>query len=277
MAGEAFLFQLHFSCMTRTALILQYNGTAYHGWQYQDIHVPTVQMLLEQALSQVAGGEIIKVHCAGRTDAGVHASAQVVHFEHQVQRDTRAWVEGVNTLLPNDIAVQWAAVVSDEFHARFSAESRRYRYLIVNKQQRPGLFSSQLTWFRHPLDEKNMHEAAQFLLGENDFQAYRGAGCQSKSSFRNVTEITVNRFNEIITIDIEANAFLLHMVRNIVGVLLEIGQGIRPVDWSKTVLESKNRRNAGITAPAQGLHLVQVRYPPDYGIPTLNAPSIQFS
>lgn len=260
--------------MKRIALLLQYNGKQYHGWQYQNPQTTTVQGELEKALTQIAGGEKITLFCAGRTDAGVHASAQVVHFDCKVERELKAWSEGVNTLLPDDIAVQWAGFVQDEFHARFSATSRRYRYVIANTVQRPALSSSRLTWFKYPLNVHAMHAAGQFLLGENDFQAFRGAGCQSNTSFRYVSEISVKRFGNFVQIDIEANAFLLHMVRNIVGVLLEIGQEVKPPIWAKEVLESKDRTQAGITAAPNGLHLIKVAYPEHFAIPQVNFPCL---
>jgi tRNA pseudouridine38-40 synthase len=255
----------------KIALCVQYNGKRYHGWQYQSEAVITVQGELEKALSRVAN-ETIKLICAGRTDAGVHASAQIVHFETSAKRQLRAWTEGVNTLLPEDISVQWAGAVHNDFHARFSAVSRRYRYFIANSKQRPAIASDHLTWHRHPLDEKAMHEAAQSLLGENDFQAYRAAGCQSQSSFRNITDIAVWRQGSFVIIDVEANAFLLHMVRNIVGVLLEIGDGTKAVSWAGEVLLGKDRKHAGITASPKGLILVKVSYPSVYQIPELPVP-----
>lgn len=260
--------------MKRIALSLQYNGSQYHGWQYQNPQTRTVQGELEKALTKIAGGEKITLICAGRTDAGVHASAQIVHFDCETDRELKAWTEGANTLLPNDIAVQWAGIVNEDFHARFSATSRRYRYIIANTQQRSALSASRQTWFRYPLDIESMHQAGQYLLGENDFQAFRGAGCQSNSSFRNVTEVSVKRFGDFIQIDIEANAFLLHMVRNIVGVLLEIGRQKQAPIWAQKVLEGKDRTQASITAPPDGLHLIKVTYPDIFFIPKSSFPSL---
>jgi tRNA pseudouridine38-40 synthase len=263
--------------MKKIALVVQYNGAAYHGWQYQNEHTATVQGKLESAFTQIAGGEVVKLICAGRTDAGVHASAQVVHFETDSERELKAWTEGANTLLPKDISVQWAAEVEGDFHARFSATSRRYRYFICNSKQRPVLGAQQLTWYRFPLYAEKMHSAAQMLLGEQDFQSFRGSGCQSKSSFRNVSEVSVSRKGEYVIVDIEANAFLLHMVRNIVGALLEVGQSLKPESWISEVLESKDRTQAGITAPANGLHLIKVSYPEQYQIPSYNEPVLLVS
>jgi tRNA pseudouridine38-40 synthase len=258
--------------MKKIALAIQYDGANYHGWQYQNENTATVQGELEKALKKIAGGQTVKLFCAGRTDAGVHASAQIAHFESELERETKAWVEGVNTLLPQDIAVQWGEFVSAEFHARFSASSRRYRYFIANTPQRPALASTRLTWFKFPLNEHAMHKAGQFLLGENNFQAFRGSGCQSNTPFRHVSEISVTRYGDFIEIDIEANAFLLHMVRNIVGVLLEVGQGIKPVEWTQEVLASENRTKAGMTARPNGLHLIKVQYPEQFGIPYFPSP-----
>lgn len=258
--------------MPKVALSLQYNGAMYSGWQYQNESTPTIQRELERSLARIAGGERIKLHCAGRTDAGVHASAQVVHFTTEVERELKAWTEGANTLLPQDIGIQWSGFVDEEFHARFSALSRRYRYFICNTVQRPALNYENLTWHRYPLDADLMHEAAQVLVGENDFQAFRAAGCQSRSSYRFLSEITVKRNNDFVVIDIEANAFLLHMVRNIVGVLLEVGEHRKPGSWVAEVLKSKDRTQAGVTAAPGGLHLVQVRYPEHFGIPLMRIP-----
>ncbi len=260
--------------MTNIALILQYDGFGYHGWQYQNEQTPTVQLELERALQKIAGGEAIKVQCAGRTDTQVHANAQVVNFTSPVERELKAWTEGANTLLPKDIAIQHAQVVPEDFHARFSATSRRYRYFIANTQQRPALGSRTLTWHRYYLDESKMHQAAQYLLGENDFQSFRGSGCQSSTSFRNVHEINVERRGEFVQIDIEANAFLLHMVRNIVGVLLEIGEGHKPPEWCLELLEVKDRTKAGVTAAPNGLHLVKVEYPKHFELPVLAYPQV---
>jgi len=263
--------------MTRIAIVHEYCGARYHGWQYQNLAIPTIQMSLEGALSEIAGGEPIRLSCAGRTDAGVHASAQVAHFDTEILRARKAWVEGANTLLPADIAIKWAKEVPDEFHARFSATSRRYRYLIFNGPERNALINEGLTWFRYSLNEVLMQEAGQFLLGEHDFEAFRGSGCQSKSSHRLVSDIAVTRIGEVIQVDIEANAFLLHMVRNIVGALLEVGQENRPPEWVKQVLESKDRTKAGVTASAKGLYLVKVKYPEEFGIREFPAPDFSFS
>lgn len=244
----------------RIALGIEYDGSNYCGWQRQN-QLPTIQSAVEIALSKIADCNIV-VSCAGRTDTGVHALGQVIHFDTEAIRPDRAWVFGTNTHLPDDIRVQWVKQpVSPEFHARFSAISRHYRYLINNRKTPSALTRHTSTWYPYQLDIELMREAAQHLLGENDFTSFRGSGCQSKSPYRNVTLIEINRNNSDIVIDIKANAFLLHMVRNIVGLLLEIGNGQHPPTWAKEVLAAKNRTIAGITAPPRGLYLVAIEYP----------------
>ena len=250
----------------RLALGVEYLGTGFCGWQNQKHGVRTVQACVEKALSEVAGHEV-SVICAGRTDTGVHATGQVIHFDCRAERPERAWLLGTTTGLPDDIGVRWVRAVSDDFHARFSALSRRYRYVIANRESRPGLLNKRATWVFKPLDEARMHQAAQHLLGENDFSSFRGSDCQSRTPMRNVHFIEVSRQNEFVFIDIQANAFLHHMVRNIAGVLIDIGKGRRPVDWSREVLEQRDRRKGGVTAPADGLYLVDVAYPECHGIP----------
>ncbi|MEI7950786.1 MAG: tRNA pseudouridine(38-40) synthase TruA [Gammaproteobacteria bacterium] len=252
----------------RIALGIEYDGSAYSGWQSQlNPHLQTVQECVESALSQVADHPV-KVLCAGRTDAGVHASGQVIHFDTTALRPLKAWILGGNSNLARTIAVRWACKVSHDFHARFSATSRRYRYLISNTSVRPAMYSHFLTHHRRPLAIGSMYEAAQMLLGENDFSSFRAAGCQSRTAMRNITEVTVSRCGELVTIEIEANAFLLHMVRNIVGTLLEIGQGDQPPAWMGQLLSLRDRNRAAPTAPAQGLSLIQVRYPEVFAIPS---------
>ena len=251
----------------RLALGIEYHGGAYAGWQAQrSPGVPTVQETLEAALSRVAN-QPVSVVCAGRTDAGVHASAQVLHFDTHAVRPLRAWVMGVNSLLPADVAVQWAREVGPDFHARFSARYRRYRYLVLTRAQRSALAAGSVCLERRPLDAPRMHEAAQCLLGERDFSAFRGAGCQSRTPMRRLDRIAVSRAGELLTIEVEANAFLLHMVRNIAGSLLAVGTGERPPQWLAGVLESRDRTLAGATAPAQGLYLVDVGYDAQLGLP----------
>ena len=249
----------------RIALGIEYDGTSYNGWQRQNNGIG-VQQRLEEALSVVAD-ERIEVHCAGRTDTGVHASGQVVHFDTQAERSDRGWLLGANTNLPPDISVSWVTRVSGEFHARFSATGRSYRYKILNRLQRSALHRHRAWWVHQPLDEERMHEAAQQLLGEHDFSAFRAAGCQAKSATREVTHVSVNRSGDWLTLDISANAFLMHMVRNITGTLVAIGQGEQPVGWAAEVLASRDRTVGGMTAPAHGLTLVSVTYPAEFGIP----------
>lgn len=250
----------------RIALGVRYDGTAYHGWQAQDDTLPTVQLFLEQALSRVANQQIT-VTCAGRTDAGVHACAQVVHFDTDVERSDYSWVFGANSNLPPDIAVQWAMEVPRDFHARFSAASRRYRYIIYNHNVRPAILRSGVAWYHKPLDERDMLLAGNYLLGEHDFTSFRGSDCQSKSPIRELREITVRRHHRMVVIEVMANAFLLHMVRNIAGVLIPIGAGDKPPEWAKTVLEARNRSAAGVTVTASGLYMVDVQYPEAFHLP----------
>lgn len=251
----------------RVALALEYDGTGFHGWQSQRrLGVPTVQETLESALSRIAAQPITTL-CAGRTDTGVHGAHQVVHFDAPVARDEKAWVVGSNTLLPPGIAVQWARPVPLEFHARFSATARRYRYVILNRPVRSAHLGRLATLARDPLDAALMHAEAQCLLGEQDFSSFRGAGCQSNTPMRNVHFVEVRRFGAWVVIDIQANAFLLHMVRNIVGTLLAVGAGRRPPGWTAAVFAARDRRRAAPTAPPQGLYLVDVSYPDCFGLP----------
>ncbi len=249
----------------RIALGIEYDGTSYNGWQRQKNGIG-VQQRLEEALSLVAN-ETVEVHCAGRTDTGVHASGQVAHFDTQADRSERGWLLGANTNLPPDINVSWVRRVGDDFHARFSATARSYRYRILNRLQRSALHRHRAWWVHQPLDEQRMHEAAQQLLGEHDFSAFRAAGCQANSAAREVTRVAVTRRGDWLTLRITANAFLMHMVRNITGTLVAIGQGEQAVGWLAEVLESRDRTLGGITAPAQGLTLVGVEYPEAWGIP----------
>jgi tRNA pseudouridine38-40 synthase len=249
----------------RVALGVRYDGSAYHGWQRQD-DLPTVQLSLEQALSRVANHPV-KVTCAGRTDAGVHASAQVVHFDTDADRNDYSWVFGANSNLPADVRVIWAKFVPDDFHARFSATARRYRYVLYNHEIRPGILRHFVGWYHRPLDEKSMQEGAQHLLGEHDFSAFRGAGCQAKHPVRTIHAFSIQRQRRMLLIEIQANAFLLHMVRNIVGSLLQVACGEQPSDWIRTVLESRDRREGGVTISPRGLYLVSVDYPETFQLP----------
>ncbi len=251
----------------RVALGVEYDGAAFHGWQRQgDPVMPTVQSSLEKALAGISAHPVGLV-CAGRTDTGVHATAQVVHFDCQIDRGEKAWLRGTNSLLPPSVRVRWARSVNDDFHARFSAQSRRYHYVILDSAVEPAILSRQLTHTRLALDIERMHEAGQHLLGEHDFTSFRATGCQSKTPFREVMRLQVHRHHRFIVLDIEANAFLQHMVRNIAGVLMEIGSGKRSPDWAREVLEKRDRKLAAITARPFGLYLVAVRYPDHFGLP----------
>jgi tRNA pseudouridine38-40 synthase len=250
----------------RVALGVEYIGTAYSGWQSQQhTSLPTLQKSIEKALAQVADHDI-QVICAGRTDAGVHALGQVIHFDTTAQRSMRSWVLGTNTHLPNDISVRWAKEMPPEFHARFSAIARRYQYLIFNHSYRSAVFNHRATWIYQPLDYKRMQEAAQYFIGEHDFSAFRAQWCQSKTPMRRVDEIQFSRQGDLISMTIKANAFLHHMVRNIMGVLLPIGRGEKEPQWAQEVLNSRDRKTAGVTAAADGLYLAQVYYPSEFGI-----------
>jgi len=249
----------------RIALGIEYDGTDFQGWQRLK-HSVALQNIVEEALSFVADHPI-EVTCAGRTDSGVHAQCQVVHFDTGAQRSERSWVLGVNSRLPPSIALRWAKPVSDEFHARFRAVARRYRYLIVNRPMRPALDARYVTWERAPLDADAMHGAAQALIGEHDFSAFRTIACQARTPRRNVHEIAVARDGDRIALEIQANAFLHHMVRNIVGSLLPVGRGEKPQAWIAQLLAGRDRALAGPTAPPQGLTFLRPLYPPQYALP----------
>lgn len=249
----------------KIALGIEYNGSDFFGWQAQT-NLSTVQGNLENALSKIAD-EPIKLFCAGRTDAGVHATGQVVHFETEVVRPLRAWTHGTNTHLPPAIAVRWVREVDEKFHARFSALARRYCYIIHNHALRSAILASQATWYYPSLHIQPMQAAAKFLLGEQDFSSFRSAQCESKTPMRNVQEIIITRQDDFVIIEIQANAFLHHMVRNIVGVLLQIGSGWKEPDWMNIVLQAKDRRAAAETASPHGLYLGKVIYPEQYDFP----------
>ncbi len=249
----------------RLALGIEYDGNGFLGWQ-RLAHGPSLQGELEAALSFVAD-EAIHVTCAGRTDAGVHARCQVVHLDTDVVRSMRSWALGANSRLPPETAVLWARPVAADFSARFSARQRRYRYTILNRPIRPALDARFAAWERVPLDVAAMHAAAQALLGENDFSAFRSAQCQASTPMRNLHEIRVTRDGERVTIEVAANAFLHHMVRNIVGSLLPIGRGERPIGWLAELLAGRERALAGPTAVAHGLCFLGPRYPAAWGLP----------
>jgi tRNA pseudouridine38-40 synthase len=249
----------------RIVLGVEYNGSNYHGWQAQQGLV-TVQAVVEQALSQLSDHQV-RVFCAGRTDAGVHASGQVVHFDTQAERKLLAWVNGANAYLPSTVAVLWAKKVDDSFHARFTALARRYCYIIFNHRVRPALLADRVSWYPYALNIAAMQEASQYFLGEQDFTSIRSAECTSLSAMRNITSVTITQKEPLLFINVEANAFLHHMVRNLVGVLLHIGRSRVAPSWAKDILQAKDRRHGAITAPAQGLYLQKVSYPEHYQLP----------
>lgn len=254
---------------TRIACCVEYDGSGYNGWQSQPHdNVSTVQDTLEAALAEIANAPV-RVHCAGRTDTGVHATGQIVHFDAPVARAGKAWMLGTNTALPADVRVHWAVAVAGDFHARFSAQARRYRYVIANTTVRPALLRDHVTWHRRPLDAAIMQRAAQALLGEQDFSAFRAASCQSNSPMRNIMEVDVSRAGSFVIIDILANAFLHHMIRNIAGSLIAIGDGRQGEHWIGELLAGRDRTAAADTAPAAGLYLAEIRYPARFDLPQL--------
>lgn len=254
--------------MNNVALGIEYQGTNYCGWQFQP-HCIAVQQKLQVALSSVANQKI-DVFCAGRTDTGVHAIGQVVNFLTEVERPIRAWVEGVNTQLPNDIRVAWAQFQPNNFHARFSAIARQYRYVIFNRKVHSAILADRVSWVHQRLDETKMCHAAQALVGEHDFSSFRAAGCQAEHARRNVHSVSVTRRGNFVLIDIEANAFLHHMVRNIVGTLIDVGLGRTSETEFKTLISLKDRSKAGVTAPASGLYFVNAIYPEVDQIPNVS-------
>lgn len=257
--------------MPRYAACVQYLGSAYAGWQAQP-HADSVQVRVETALSRVADAPV-RVVCAGRTDAGVHAAGQVVHFDVPSPRPPRAWVFGGNTRLPADISLRWARLVPDDFHARYAAEWRAYRYLLFDHPARDALTAGRVTHSRYRLNADVMHAAAQPLLGEHDFSAFRAAGCQSRTPWRRLQQLRVERRRGLIVIEVRANAFLHHMVRNLAGTLIQVGRGQRDAGWPARLLAGGDRTVAGPTAPADGLYLRAVGYPKIYGLPDAPAES----
>lgn len=251
--------------MTRLALGIEYCGLAFRGWQSQ-AGGGTVQDVLEAALAEIAGGPVGTL-CAGRTDAGVHATQQVVHFDALVERPLSAWVRGVNTHLPDGVAVCWAQPVGDDFHARFSARGRRYRYLLLNRPQRPGLWHGRVGWFHGPLDLAAMEDACGRLPGEHDFSAFRAAGCQARSPVKTMTQAVVRQCGPLLVFDFSASAFLHHMVRNLVGTLVCIGKGVRPPGWVDELLTMRDRKLAAPTFAPDGLYFRGPIYEPHWGLP----------
>ena len=249
----------------RVALGIEYEGSNYAGFQRQTT-LKTVQGELERALSIVAN-EKIEIQCAGRTDAGVNATGQVVHFDTNAVRSERSWIMGTNVNLPDDIAVTFAKIVDDSFHARFSAKARRYRYIISNTVYRPGILNKGVSVYQGNFDIEKMQEAADYIIGEHDFSSFRAADDESRTSMRCVHFVKISRFGQYIVFDIAANAFLMHMVRNIVGSLLTVGNGQNSVQWFKDMFYAKDRNQAGPTAKPYGLYLVDVTYPNDFNLP----------
>ena len=250
---------------SRVALCIEYDGAGYAGWQTQQ-SLRTIQGLVESALAGVAA-EPVEAVCAGRTDAGVHARWQIAHFDTNVTRPMRGWVMGANTELPRDISIVWARPVPLHFHARYSAEARTYRYLILNRPSRSALAAKRAAWVYKPLDHEQMAEAAAHLCGHFDFSAFRSSECQSNSPIRRVEKLTVERLGDWVVIEATANAFLHHMMRNIAGLLIEVGRGEAHPAWALEVLEGRDRTRGAPTAPADGLYFWDVRYPDAFGLP----------
>ena len=255
--------------MQRLALGIEYSGHLFHGFQAQSHDTCTIQHGLEAALSAIAN-EPIKLVCAGRTDAGVHATNQVIHFDTLAQRPDKAWLRGANTHLPEGVSIRWVKAVTPAFHARFSARSRTYRYIIYNTPTPSALLNHHVTWDRRRLNIDKMVQASRVLLGEHDFSAFRAAQCQANNPVRRIDRIDISESGDFIVVEIQATAFLYHMVRNIMGVLLAIAADEKPVEWAKQVLESRDRQCGGVTAPAAGLYLVSIDYPQEFAIPKMS-------
>jgi len=249
----------------RIALGVEYDGSAYFGWQSQPA-VPNLQDTLQAALSGIAG-EPISILAAGRTDAGVHALGQVVHFDTNIERPLTAWVRGANALLPESIAVLWAHPVPEGFHARFSAQARSYQYVLINRPSRSAVHHGKVGWFHARLDVEHMREAARYLLGEHDFSSFRSSECQAKTPIKNLAQLDIWKQGDTIIFDVTADAFLHHMVRNIVGCMVYVGKGKHPPQWMKTVLERRNRNQAAPTFAPDGLYLRRITYDAKWGLP----------
>jgi tRNA pseudouridine38-40 synthase len=252
--------------------VLEYDGSGFCGWQSQRSG-GSVQDALEIALSKIADGSV-RVITAGRTDAGVHAAYQVVHFDTQAQRPMMAWVRGANALLPDSIAIRWASQMPDDFHARYCAIERRYLYLLLNRYVRPGLYQHRMGWFHQALDVASMQAAAQLLLGEHDFSAFRAAECQARSPVRSLTKIDITQHGDIIAFELRANAFLHHMVRNIVGCLVYVGKRKYPPEWIRELLIGRRRSDAAPTFSAAGLYLAGVSYDDKWKLPRFAEPPL---
>jgi tRNA pseudouridine38-40 synthase len=255
----------------RIACAIEYDGAHFHGWQRQRRGTRTAQAVVEEAFARIADHPITTV-AAGRTDAGVHATGQVVHFDVDTDRPDKAWVMGANTHLPDDVAVRWAQRVPDTFDARFSAIDRSYSYFFREGSDCPALWRRRVGWSRHALDTDLMDQAGQHLLGERDFSAFRSAACQAEHAIRRIDHIGVSRHERVVRIDVRGNAFLHNMVRIIAGVLRAVGRGHRSVDWVDAVLASRDRRQAGATAPAGGLYFLGPRYSASLALPPASGP-----
>ncbi len=251
----------------RIALGLEYNGQAFRGWQSQ-AGGGTVQDAVEAALGHIAAERIV-TFCSGRTDAGVHASLQVIHFDTRADRPLTAWVRGVNALLPETVAVRWAQLVPDDFHARYCAVGRRYRYLLLNRPQRAGLWRGRCGWFHPPLELERMQKAIQALVGEHDFSSFRDAQCQAKSPIKTMFAASVRQGGDLFIFDFTASAFLHHMVRNLVGSLIHIGKGAQPVEWMAELLEARDRACAAQTFSPDGLYFCGPIYEPKWSLPVV--------
>jgi len=257
----------------RIALGISYNGSSYEGWQSQ-LSGNTVQDKLEQALTKFAA-QPVRTLCAGRTDAGVHGLMQVVHFDTLLARETASWVRGTNAFLPRDIAVQWARQVPDEFHCRGSAIARRYAYVVLESPVRPSVEAGRVGWVYRPLDGAAMQQAVAHLIGEHDFSSFRASQCQAKSPVKTINRIEITRRGEAESrywrFEFEANAFLHHMIRNIMGCLVAIGQGSHPPDWLAEVVAARSRQAAAPTFSPDGLYFLGPVYEDHYGLPTRTA------
>ena len=253
----------------RYAACVEYDGTHFSGWQTQKHDVRTVQEQVETALSKVAD-EPVSIITAGRTDTGVHATHQVIHFESSSPRSLFAWCRGANRFMPLDVRLLWVVEIDDEFHARFSALSRSYRFVIYNAPIQSALYRSHATHEFRPLDPLRMSAAGQALLGEHDFTSFRAAGCQAHSPVRTMHKFELNSSGDWIWFDVKANAFLQHMVRNIAGNLIEVGSGKRQVEWFSELLACRDRTKGGVTAPPHGLYLAGVEYPDQFSLPSMH-------
>lgn len=274
-SGEVVADTLWPEGMHRIALGIEYKGTDYHGFQVQPNGVKTVQQALEKALSRIAD-EPISLVCAGRTDAGVHATNQVIHFDTLAVRPEKAWLRGTRPHLPDSVSVRWVKEVVPQFHARFSAHNRTYRYLLTDARTPSGLLHDQITWSSRPLTVELMRAAAAYLVGQHDFTSFRATQCQAKSPVRRIEYLHIVRRGDLIVLEVQANAFLHHMVRNIVGVLMAVGAGDKPPEWVADVLAARDRSAGGVTAKPFGLYLVGVEYPAAFELPKASPGPLYF-